>query len=425
MLTIFNTPPRKLVVRTLIIACLMLLIFSIESHAKVVTATATGSAASRQAAIEDALIQAVRQIKGVSLDSATMSVRSGKTVSKNGQRSANFKAENASVTGMKSSGVIAGYEIIDENKANGLWNVTLDAHVNVYETPGLSPTSRRKLAIVGFKASSANRKRGVPTVFRQKLTDRLVQSRRFTVLDRENEALYKQEKANWKSDDFAVEEQAKLGMRLGADYLVTGKILSYVTTSSRHDIKVTGESYYVERIAAQVSYKVIVPATMQVKWSSTVTIDKTYERDTQTSRGTLSARLSEMVSQKISTELLQAIYPIKVIKVTGNHVFLNMGGVNLKVGQRYSVYHLGERLVDPYTNESLGRTETKVATIKVTEVKTKYAVATVQHRSGAISKGNICRPAARVYSGKHVKPVQRKKSTVDLSENGGVKLPFD
>ncbi|SIO26327.1 CsgG/HfaB family protein [Halodesulfovibrio marinisediminis] len=425
MLTIFKKLPHEAIFHSLVTICLVVLIFSVESHAKIVTASATGTAASRDAAIEDALIQAVRQIKGVSLESATVAVRSGKTETTNGKRNTNYKAENATVTGMKSSGVIAGYDILNENKSNGLWNVTLEAQVNVYETPGLSPKTRRKLGIVAFEASTANRKRGVPKILRQKLTDRLVQSRRFTVLDRENEKLYQQEKANWKSEDFAVEEHAKLGMRLGADYIVTGKILSYITTSTKHDIKVTGESYYVERIAALISYKVLVPATMQIKWSSTVTIDKTYERNSATSRGALSARLSEMVAQKINTELLQAIYPIKVIKIAGNQVYLNMGGVNLKNGQYYDVYHLGERLIDPYTKESLGRTETKVATIKVTEVKNKYAVASVQHRSGAISKGNICRPATRIYRSKAKHPVQRKQSSVQHTEGGGVKLPFD
>lgn len=425
MLTISKKTVCWIIPRALIIACMMLLIFSIESHARIVTATSTGTAVSRDAAIEDALIQAVRQIKGVSLQSATVAVRSGKTESKNGQRTANFTAENASVTKMKSAGVIAGYDIIDEYKSNGLWNVTIETQVNVYETPGLSPDTRRKLAIVGFRASAANRKRGVPQVFQQKLTDSLVQSRRFTVLDREEECLYQREKANWKSDDFAVAEQAKLGMRLGADYIVTGKILSFTTSSIRKDIKVTGESYFVERVAAQVSYKVIVPATMQVKWSSTVTVDKTYERDSATSRGARSARLSNMVSKKISTQLLQAIYPLKVIKVSGNQIYLNMGGVNVKAGQRYNVYHLGERLIDPYTKESLGRTESKIATIKVTEVKTKYAVATVLHQSGNIGKGNICRPAQRGYHSKNRQPAPQKKSSVKYTDGGGVKLPFD
>ncbi|KAF1076223.1 CsgG/HfaB family protein [Halodesulfovibrio sp. MK-HDV] len=425
MLTISKKTPPKTILRVLTIACMMLLIFSVESHADIVSATATGTAASREAAIEDALIQAVRQIKGVSLKSATTAVRSSKTKTVNGKRNTNFTAKSTSVNDTKSSGVIAGYKIINENKTNGLWNVTLKAKVNVYETPGLPPTTRRKLAIVGFKASSTNRKRGVPQIFQQKLTDSIVQSRRFTVLDREEEALYQREKKKWKSDDFAVEEKAKLGMRLGADYIVTGRILSYVTKSTRMGITITGENYYRERIAAQVSYKVIVPATMQVKWSSTVTVDKTYEGEIPTSIATLSARLSKMVSQKISTQLLQAIYPLKVIKVTGKQIYLNMGGGNLKEGQRYNVYHLGERLIDPYTKESLGRAESKIATIKVTEVKTKYAVATVLQRSAAIIKGNICRPAKRVYSSKKKQPAPQKKSSFKYIDGGGVKLPFD
>lgn len=408
-----------------ILAIVTFLVLTVGTHcyAQTETVTVTGMAATREGAIENGLIQAVRQVKGLSLKAAAQAVRSGVTISKNGKRLTEYSTLQQSTYQSRSNGIISGYEIVEEEEIDGLWNTTLTVHIGTYKTPGFSPDSRRKLAIVDFKANRLLRGKGVPTVLLQKLTDRLVQSRRFAIIDREEDALYQQEKSRWISCDTTLEEKAKLGMRLGVDYIVTGKILSFTTSSVTKEIEMTGENYVVERLAAEVAYKVIVPATMQVKWSSTVTYGVTTEPDNNSSQRALIATLSNKIAQKISADLLQSIYPIKVLNVTGNMLYLNMGGVNVKKGQRFTIYHLGEKLIDPYTNESLGRMETEAGTATIVDVKPKFAVAKLNEQSGVIAKGDICRKAKK--STAHTPPVRRKASSVTYSDNNGVKLPFD
>lgn len=397
----------------------------VDCYAQTETVTVIGMSASREGAIENGLIQAVQQVKGVSLKAAAQTVRAGMTASKNGKRSTRYSAGQLSKVQMKSKGVVSGYEIVEEENADGLWNITLAVQIENYKTPGHSPASRRKLAIVGLKASKKLWNKGVPPILVQKLTDRLVQSRKFAVVDREEDSLYRQEKARWNSDDFALEEKAKLGMRLGADYVVTGTIQSFTTSSVTKQIEMTGESYVVERIAAEIAYKVIIPATMQVKWSSTVTYNATTEPDSRSSQQALIATLSNKLAQKICADLLQSIYPLKIIKVAGDMLYLNMGGVNVKSGQKITVYHLGELLVDPYTNESLGHMETKVASATIVAVKPKFAVAQVNDLDGIIAKGDVCRKTKGKRTKTNKAPLQRKASSVNYSDGGGVKLPFD
>jgi len=54
---------------------------------------------------------------------------------------------------------------------------------------------------------------------------------------------------------------------------------------------------------------------------------------------------------------------------------LNQGGKTLQQGDRLDVYFLGEELFDPYTKESLGQMEEKIAVVEVVRVnaKTTYA----------------------------------------------------
>ena len=412
------------IVRTLLLfAAFISMTAAIPCYAQTKSVEVQGIATTREGAIDKALIQAIQQVRGMSLQAATQAVRAAASASRDGKSSSFYGSAQRTDVRTQSQGVISRYEITNETKDDGLWNVTLTAHIAVYKTPGHSPKSRRKLAILDFKASRSLRSRNIPQVLLQKLTDSLVQSRRFAIVDREENALYQQEKTRWSSNDIALEEKAKFGMRLGADYVVTGNILSFTTSSVMKEIEMTGESYAVERIAAEVAYKVIVPATMQVKWSSTVTYNVTTEPDNRSSQGALAARLSNKIAQKISADLLQAIYPIKVINVSGDIVYLNMGGINVKKGQRFTVYHLGERLVDPYTHESLGRMEAEAGTATIITVKPKFAIAKISNQLDAIVKGDICRKAANRRSPR--KTVQRKSSTVNYSDSGGVKLPFD
>ena len=66
-----------------------------------------------------------------------------------------------------------------------------------------------------------------------------------------------------------------------------------------------------------------------------------------------------------------------IISARGNIVTLNQGGDLLKEGDIYEVFQFGERIIDPYTKESLGREEIFCGTIQVTRVNPKSSYAKI------------------------------------------------
>jgi len=119
------------------------------------------------------------------------------------------------------------------------------------------------------------------------------------------------------------------------------------------------------------------------------------------------------------------IYPIRVVKVQPNgEIILNQGGVTVKNGEILDVFSKGEKIIDPYTHESLGSSESWIASIKIFRVIPKMSYARVlKGKSSLIRNGSICRRQAE----KNKQPSQTSGRTTDVQSisGGGVVLPFD
>jgi hypothetical protein len=66
-----------------------------------------------------------------------------------------------------------------------------------------------------------------------------------------------------------------------------------------------------------------------------------------------------------------------VSSVRGKTVYLAQGGNTLKAGQKMELIQYGEAIIDPYTNESLGKEEIQVGMVRVTTVQAKMAQAKI------------------------------------------------
>lgn len=362
------------------------------------TVEVTASGLTKELAIEAGLIRAVSQVKGAEINSNALRVAN--QVKINGQTNTQIAISN--VTQMKTRGQIESYEVLDAT-CDEVCEVQLSVAVPVYKTKGLSPDSRRKLVVAPFDGRYGE-------VFSENLQSALVQSRRFAVLDRQHNAEYAQEKALLLSPDTALKEKVKLGQVLGLDYLIVGEV-SYSDNSFQSTSSYTGESSYVHDVKTQVNYKVINLATRQIKWQDSATIEM--------------EATDPLTALSVSRDITSAIYPMKVVSSQNGYVILNQGGATVSVGENYDLFKLGEKLIDPYTKESLGREEIFVDQVKVTKVtsKTSYATTTTGDVSH-IPVGTVARLADDLedYSGYEVDvPVE---STVKPSSSGGILLPF-
>ncbi len=88
-------------------------------------------------------------------------------------------------------------------------------------------------------------------------------------------------------------------------------------------------------------------------------------------------RMYEKLAAKMANELIDTVFPMVVLRVKGNSVFINRGkGSGIKKGEKLVVYHAGEALIDPYTGESLGSAEEELGLLKVVDVRPKFTIAT-------------------------------------------------
>lgn len=105
-------------------------------------------------------------------------------------------------------------------------------------------------------------------------------------------------------------------------------------------------------------------------------------------------RMAEKVSAQMADQLVDLVFPMKVLNVQMPQAFINRGqDGGLQEGDKLNVYRPGVALIDPDTGENLGSTETLIGNVKVTRVNPKFTIVTIDSKSFSqpIQKGDIVR----------------------------------
>ncbi len=86
----------------------------------------------------------------------------------------------------------------------------------------------------------------------------------------------------------------------------------------------------------------------------------------------------------IVREMENVSWQSSIVKVDNNNVVYISGGqdVNMSTGTTYTVYGVGEELIDPSTGLSLGKEESRIGRIEVTSVQEKFSKAKILEGSG-------------------------------------------
>ena len=93
----------------------------------------------------------------------------------------------------------------------------------------------------------------------------------------------------------------------------------------------------------------------------------------------------------IADKLKDIPYQGRVIKVKGSEVYLSAGErTGAAVGDTFTVYSVGEELMDPDTGELLGSEEEEIGKVKISSLKEKYSKARIESGTG-MKKGDIIR----------------------------------
>ena len=226
--------------------------------------------------------------------------------------------------------------------------------------------------------------------FRSSVEALLTQGRRFGVLDRSRPDVYEAEKQLLQSGDAGPGERARLGKVLGADYLLYGVIDRVVVEDQSKTIEITGERKNRLVGLAEIRFSVLATATRQVKWSSSIAMDRVFPARIHPEAA--AAAVLQGVAAAMVDELTENIYPPKVTAVVAPGQFVvNRGGKTVAPGDLFEVFVLGEQLIDPDTGESLDRIEMSVGIAQILVVKPKYSVAELISGSAELSRGMVLR----------------------------------
>lgn len=98
------------------------------------------------------------------------------------------------------------------------------------------------------------------------------------------------------------------------------------------------------------------------------------------------SKMSKKIAADLANQFVASVYPMKVVKRLQNgQIILNRGADGgLKVGDKLSVFSVGEELIDPDTGESLGSSEEFIATAKVLRINPKITFAKIITETDAI-----------------------------------------
>ena len=350
----------------------------------------TGSGVTEPDALNDALIHAVSQVSGLAINSSQ--VLDIKKKIEDGKKSSSRDIQKNIQTYTK--GIISSYDILSSDKTNeGLINLKIKAVVPVYDAG--TQINRLRLAIVPFRISEkiTNRtaSQDYSSSWNNDLEEGLVQSRRFAMVDRTYSKETNQELTQYMDQGFNISELARLGQKIGTDYLVVGEVKKYnvidkSVSNPLDDTKISRSS-----INTEISLRVIDVATSQIKFAKSYTSSKNAVSD-----------------------IINAIYPIFILSVQDNFVTIGSGGSSLKLGERFRVMGLGGELKDPYTGESLGKQESYIGEIEITDVQFKTSQAKIVKGQDKIVKsfpnGLIIRPLINNQQSSNPKTAKEKTS---------------
>ena len=226
------------------------------------------------------------------------------------------------------------------------------------------------------------------------------QSGRFRVLDRSYLADIEKELQTVSEGSVAPEEMARLGQRKGADLLLVGTIEDFQIGDSDREFygaKMGGYDPYV-----RVRYRLIDTTTTEILWSDLYEWDKSeatiraLAREQKIDDRNHPERLADIlypeIARAIAGDATDVLYPVQVIKVDGETVFLSQGQGRLEKDGIMKVYRPAGEMKDPDTGMTIKLEGEALATLKVSDVRTDYGIARVEGEASALQVGDRVRP---------------------------------
>ena len=250
-------------------------------------------------------------------------------------------------------------------------NYVVQLSVKVAKYKQSKQLDRLRMAVTGLYIDNtvSDRSKADKTAYdlQMRVIDYLTQTRRFAMLDRNNLADTDAELNLIASSGMATKELARLGNKVGTDYLVVMTLNALDTRVTEKKMRTNNKIRKTTVVFAEVAVRILDVATSQIKFADTIMIE------TQDSHRKLAREGGRLIGQVIQN----AIYPARIIDLDGDTVTIGQGGKTINKGEIYELVQLGKRLIDPYTKESLGFKEIPVGKVEITRVQSKQSTAVI------------------------------------------------
>jgi len=420
----------------LLLAC-ALAFATVPAQTKEDIVRATGVASGYRAAVNEALASALEQHDGITVSSSERQqmthADSSVFTRDNGVLDDKAKlAMNDDITKSMqkwANGKIVGYTVVSESvDANGKYNVVLDVRFPGRYVVGRDPNALRRMAVASFNVRGQNFKwcgQVIDTVewsasLANHLNVALTQTRKFTMLDRGFDREVNSELSRLGAANAAPGDAVRMNQKLGTDYLVVGEV-AFNDVSAPGVNPITGQVMPQQSaLFAEITYRVILAPTGQLKWTDTVRLDAS-EFPAPDARSFVSMT-TEAAAASVCQGLMDNILPFEVAAIKSGFLVIGEGGKQLAVGDRFAVCALGDEVTDTRTGEVIDVMEIPVATAEIVSVQTKLSYAKVIEGDAAkVTVGARLRRIPKAPASPLAPPTT---TTIQSNGSGGVVTPF-
>jgi curli biogenesis system outer membrane secretion channel CsgG len=368
--------------------CTLLISNFVFANTEIIKVEVEGFGDSLQSAIDRGLTEAMGRVNGRSIESEVLSKNSESLNIKNQTEDYFSSSEYQDQIKSKTKGVVESYQLISSEKSSeGLFTAKLE--VSIVKFKRSKNSNRKRIAVLPLQPRSRCCKIGSTTLnegpigseLTASISSYLVQSRKFTVLDREYEGQTGSEQSRLGSDNVPITELAKLGQELVADYVLVGTINNIMLREQTRKLSTVDKTITTVVGNASVSYRIVDVPTGQIKFSQTFNKDLRGAVKSLSDPVAASMEVVSTVADAIGIKILEAIYPFVIEKIEGDRVVIGTGGDAIKVGDQYRLIQYGQKIIDSYTKESLGKKEKIIGMVEITEVTPKMSYAKILNTS--------------------------------------------
>jgi hypothetical protein len=334
------------------------------------TIVATGTGSNIPDATIDAVSNAIGQVNGM-----TISTSSQVAIAEISRDNAvNFQQEFSQKIDKMTKGMVKSFSVLEagfdpSNRAV----VTIEAVIPKYNFS--EQLKRLRLAVEPFAISNYLSNNPAAIDFAENISSSLetylTQTRKFAMINRRNLEQVNVELNRLSGADISFEETVRLGLKVGADYIVLATLKDFSNQVNQQTLP-TGRIANQVSIPVAIDLRVIDIATGQIKYAYS------YSNKGRVQNKTLLAQYSKDIAAQLGGLINNAIYPILVVSTSHQQVMLNQGGETVAKGKIYNVFSLGQKLFDPYTKEFLGNDEQLIGQLKVVSVNEKTSIATIE-----------------------------------------------